>query len=78
MPMRGTEVMPKVAPAHAVDTRTQQLEFSFSLPMRSQWNCTLMRPYWSVQICSPAGPTTIAVCGPRVRGLGVVRAGRQG
>src|SRR2546422_6789678 len=73
--MRGMEMAPNPGPAQFVATRIQQLEFSFMAPRRSQWNCTLMRPYSSVQISSPAGPTTTAVCGPVVRGLGVVRAG---
>lgn len=74
-PMRGIEMAPKPGPAQLVVTRIQQLEFWSLLPSRSQWNCTLMRPYSSVQISSPAGPTTTAVCGPVVRGLGVVRGG---
>ena len=32
-----------------------------------------MRPYLSVQIDSPAGPTTRAVCGPWVFGRGLLR-----
>ena len=76
MPMRGMKIAPKLEPAQLDDTRTQQLEFSSMLPMRSQWNCTFTRPYLSVQISSPGGPTTTAVCGPCVRGLGVTRGGR--
>ncbi len=73
--MRGIEIAPKPEPAQLVATRIQQMEFSSIAPSRSQWNCTLMRPYSSVQISSPAGPTTTAVCGPVVRGLGVFLAG---
>ncbi len=42
-------------------------------PSRSQWNCTFTREYSSVKISSPAGPTTMAVCGPFITGLGVSR-----
>ncbi|CAM4199760.1 hypothetical protein ACAN107058_23700 [Paracidovorax anthurii] len=76
MPMRGVNTAPKPGPAQLVDTRTQQLECSSMAPMRSQWNCTFTRPYSSVQISSPAGPTTTAVCGPVVRGRGVLSCGR--
>ena len=57
-------------------TRIQQELFSSFLPKRSQWNWTLTRPYSSVQISSPALPTTIAVWGPWTNGLGVSRGGR--
>ena len=67
---------PKPVPAQAWLTRTQHELFSSRLPSRSQWNCTFTRPYLSVQISSPAGPMTMAVCGPRISGRGVVSAGR--
>lgn len=74
-PMRGTNCMPKPLPLQGSTTRTQQEEVSSFLPSRSQGNWILIRPYWSVQISSPALPTTRAVwvC---MRGLGVTRAGR--
>ncbi len=63
-PTRGIDVMPKPWPDHEVATRTQaELRSSYS-PTRSQWNCRRTRPYWSVWISSPAGPTTSAVCRP--------------
>ena len=65
-------------PAQGCETRTQHELFSSLLPSRSQWNCTFTRPYLSVQISSPAGPTTIAVCGPCTTGFGVMRGGRYG
>ena len=69
--------MPKFLPAHGCDTRTQHELFSFFLPSRSQKNCTITRPYLSVNNSSPAGPTTTAVCGPWTKGLGVSRGGRN-
>ena len=36
-----------------------------------------MRPYLSVKISSPGGPTTTAVCVPLTYGFGVSRAGRK-
>ncbi|MEO9385132.1 hypothetical protein [Chromobacterium phragmitis] len=57
-------------------TRSQQEDLSSRpAPMvgcssgRCQWNCTLMRPWASVWTSSPAGPTTVAVCTPRLVGL---------
>ena len=58
--------------------RTQQELLSSPLPSRSQWNLTFTRPNSSVKISSPAGPTTIAVCGPSTMGFRVVRAVRKG
>ena len=59
-------------------TRIQHELFSSFLPCRSQWNWTFTRPYLSVEICSPARPTTNAVCGPATTGLGVPPGGRNG
>src|SRR5689334_5637816 len=78
-PMRGMWMAPKFLPAQGCDTRTQQLLLSlrlFFLASRSQWNCTFTRPYLSVKISSPDGPTTTADCGPCMKGLGVRRGGR--
>ena len=70
--------MPHCLPAQRVPTRTQhELSASF-LPSRSQWNWTFTRPYLSVKISSPGGPTTTAVCVPCDGGRGVVRGGRNG
>ena len=77
MPMRGMCTAPKPGPAQLVATRIQQLEFSFMPPMRSQWNCTLTRPYWSHQISSPAGPDDGGLRAV-VRGLAVMRWGLKG
>ncbi len=51
--------------------------FSSDLPTRSQGNWTFTRPYWSVQISCPAGPTTRAVCGPRTRPFRAVCGARN-
>jgi hypothetical protein len=51
---------------------------AYLLPFWSQWNWTFTRPYRSVQISLPEGPTTIAVCKPATRGLAVRRGGRNG
>ena len=75
-PMRGIWMKPQPAPAQVWETRTKQELFSSLLPRRSQWNCTFTRAYLSVKISSPAGPTTVAVCGPRITGRGVSRGGR--
>src|ERR1700743_1271410 len=74
--MRRPCMKPKFLPAHGCDTRTQHELFSFFLPRRSQWNCTLTRPYLSVNSSSPDGPTTTAVCGTWTNGFGVARGGR--
>jgi len=76
--MRGMKMPPHFLPAHGWETRIQQELFSSAWLYRSQWNCTFTRPYLSVWISSPCGPTTIAVCGPRIIGLGVVRGVRKG
>src|SRR5262245_21144092 len=77
-PTRGRNIVPQFFPAHCCATRTQHELFSSPSAYRSQWKRTLMRPYSSVQISSPDGPTTIAVCGPLVRGFSVLRVDRQG
>ncbi len=69
---------PHCLPAQVVATRIQQELVSSALPSRSQWNCTLMRPYLSVKISSPDGPVTIAVWQPCTKGRGVFRSGRYG
>ena len=74
--MRGIWMKPQPLPAQVCETRTKQELFSFFLPRRSQWNCTFTRAYLSVNISSPEGPTTVAVCGPRMIGRGVIRGGR--
>ena len=51
-------------------TRTQQELSASFLPCRSQWNWTFTRPYLSVKISSPDGPTTTAVWVPGTTGLG--------
>src|SRR5262245_14343194 len=77
-PTRGIQTPPHCLPDHAVPTRTQQeLPASF-LPSRSQKNCTFTRPYLSVKISWPDGPTTTAVWGPGILGLGVASGGRYG
>ena len=58
--------MPQPLPAHGCATRIQQELSASFLPSRSQWNCTFTRPYLSVKISSPAGPTTTAVCVPSI------------
>ena len=74
---RDVRSTPQFLPAHGCDTRTQHELFSFFLPSRSQWNCTFTRPYLSVKISSPAGPTTTAVCGPCTNGFGVRARGPE-
>src|SRR5690349_4872584 len=76
--MRGMEIAPQPFPVHGCETRIQHELFSLRFASRSQWNCTLTRPYLSVKISSPALPTTTAVCGPCTVGLGVTRGGRKG
>ncbi len=76
-PIRGIWIEPQFFPAQACETRIQQELFSLDWSWRSQWKCTLTRPYWSVQISSPLGPTTTAVCGPRTTGTGVDGKGRK-
>ena len=63
--------MPHCLPAQGVATRTQHELFASFLPWRSQWNWTFTRPYLSVKISSPGGPTTTAVCVPCDPRLGV-------
>ena len=75
-PMRGIWMKPKPLPAQVCDTRTKQELFWSFLPSRSQWNCTFTRAYSSVKISSPEGPTTVAVCGPRMTGRREMRGGR--
>ena len=58
-------------------TRTQHELFVSCFPSRSQWNCTFTRPYLSVRISSPLGPTTTAVWVPAIIGFGVTRGGRK-
>ena len=36
-----------------------------------------MRPYMSVSVSLPLVPTTTAVCGPAITGLGVMRGDRK-
>ncbi|ESS58169.1 hypothetical protein EDP2_2594 [Enterobacter cloacae S611] len=76
-PTRGICTPPKPWPAQALDTRTQQELVSSPFACRSQWNFTFIRPYLSVQMLSPCGPTTFAVCGPWVFGHAVTGAGRN-
>ena len=66
--MRGSATMPNLLLAHGVLTRTQHEVVPSFLPTRSQWKNTFTRPYLSVWISSPAGPTTVAVCGPWITG----------
>src|SRR5258707_12267978 len=77
-PTRGRKKAPKLLLAHACATRTQQELSRFFFPSRSQKNWTLTRPYLSVEISPPAGPTTMAVCVPLIVGFGVARCGRKG
>src|SRR6476469_5689363 len=77
-PIRGIEIIPQLLPAHPLDTRIQH-ELLWSLcPLVSHQNWTFTSPCSLVQISSPSGPTTTAVCGPVERGLGVMRGGRYG
>ncbi len=76
-PTRGRKLAPHFFPAQGCATRIQHELLSSPSPRRSQWNWTLMRPYSSVWISSPEGPTTIAVWRPRITGFGVTRAGRN-
>ena len=78
LPMRGIEIPPQLFPAQGCETRIQHELFSFFLPSRSQWNWTFTRPYLSVWISSPEGPTTTAVWQPCTKGCGVTRGGRNG
>ena len=72
--------MPKLLPAHWLTTRTQAEDFSSNSPMRSQWNCTRTRPYSSVWISLPLGPTMVTVCRPYILGSLLLKLGpgRQG
>src|SRR5579872_740652 len=70
--------MPHCCPAHKVATRTQHELFASFFPWRSQKNCTFTRPYLSVKISCPDGPTTMAVCVPSTRAFGVTRGGENG
>src|SRR4051794_16666559 len=76
--MRGRKICPQLLPAQPCATRIQHELFSSFFPSWSQWNCTLMRPYLSVQISSPDLPTTIAVCVLGITGLRATRGGRNG
>src|SRR5580658_178866 len=76
-PMRGMCIAPQLVPAQTCATRTQHELFSSFPPSRSQWNCTLTRPYLSVQISSPDLPTTTAVWGPSTRGFFALGNGRN-
>ena len=64
--------------AYSMLTRSQQVLFWFFCPMRSQGNCTLMRPSESVHRSWPSGPTTRAVCGPWLYGFAGTPSGRNG
>ena len=75
-PTRGMVIQPYASPPQPSPTRIQQVAPSSNSPSRSQGNCTRIRPYSSVWISSPAGPTTRATCTPRMFGLGVVSGGR--
>src|SRR3982750_4032554 len=77
-PIRGNEMEPQLLPAHELATRIQQELFWSFLPRRSHQNCTFTSPCSLVKISSSGGPTTTAVCGPVLRGLGVLRCGRYG
>src|SRR5579883_607377 len=77
-PTRGRVNAPQCRPAETCATRTQHELSAFFCPCRSQWNWTLIRPYLSVKISSPGGPTTTADWVPLTTGLGVCRAGRNG
>ncbi|MOA41447.1 hypothetical protein D3C78_1634070 [compost metagenome] len=68
-PIRGMAIEPQLPPAQPCDTRTQQELNSLLLLSRSQGKLTLTRPHWSQKISSPGGPTTVAMCGPSMRGL---------
>src|SRR5262249_27735074 len=77
-PIRGMLIPPNPLPAESGPTPIQHDLSASNFPCRSQWNWTLIRPYLSVKISSPAGPTTVAVCDPRTIGRGVTRGGRNG
>src|SRR5262245_46849066 len=68
---------PHSFPPQFCDTRSQAELFPSFLPSRSQRHWTLIRPYLSVWIVSPDGPTTTAVCTPDIFGIGVIRSGRN-
>ena len=55
-------------PARAVSRR--------AAPRGPRGYCTLTRPYSSVWISSPEGPTMVATCTPQTRGFGVTCSGR--
>ncbi len=76
--MRGMNIAPQACPAQVCATRIQQELFSSSAVRRSQGNFTLIRPYLSVVISCPDSPVTLAVCGPRMDGRGVMSARRNG
>ena len=76
--MRGSTSAPKLLPAIDCATLSQVELWSSLTPSRSHGNCTLMRPYWSVQISSPLGPTTSAVSQPTARGRAVCTGARNG
>ena len=71
-------IAPHCFPAQCVPTRTQHVEAPSFFPSRSHGNCTRTRPYLSVKISSPEGPTTSAVWHPCTTAGGVVRSGRNG
>jgi hypothetical protein len=77
-PIRGQKEAPQRRPAAICPTRTQQELSESFFPSRSQWNWTLMRPYLSVKISSPLGPTTTAVWVPCTTGRRVRRGNRKG
>src|SRR3546814_5092399 len=76
-PIRGMNIPPQDLPAHTWATRTQQELFSLFVPSRSQWNWSFTPPCSSVQISSPALPTTMAVCGPLIVGFDARSDGRN-
>lgn len=73
-PIRGMAIEPQLPPAQLCETRTQQELNSLPLLSRSQGKLTLTRPHSSQSISSPGGPTTVAMCGPSIRGLARGRA----
>jgi len=68
--MRGMAIAPHVVPAQPLATRIQQELCSLFWLARSHGKLTLIRPHLSQKISSLGGPTTVAVCGPSMRGLG--------
>jgi hypothetical protein len=75
--MRGRKNVPKPGPANDCVTRTQP-DLAGSPLAVFQWKASFTRPWRSVWISSPSGPTTVARWKPKISGRAVLRSGRYG